>query len=291
MRNISKIATEYIKKGRSTLCPIIDMHGHFGPIGGCYMPGHPVEKMLETLKRCGVKRLVFSSHLGLFGDTAKGNELVQNIIDAYPEYFLGYCIINPSQPDSMDKCLKSFHKLRGFVGFKFWPDYHVHPVTGPGYTKALEYADRNELIILIHTWGHSLFDSPQQVAEIAPKYPGATFIMGHAGYGDWEASVKAAYEFPNVFLDLCAVWVAHDWSMQPRGNVAGKALESILSINGVIEYMVEKSGSKKIVFGSDIPWYSQHYGAGAILFSHINDDAIHDIMHRNAERMLKSFLS
>ena len=60
-----------------------------------------------------------------------------------------------------------------------------------------------------------------------------------------------------------------------------------LQVNGIIEFMVEKAGSKKIVFGTDLRWYSPHYAAGAVLFARIDDSNRHDILHRNAERLLK----
>jgi hypothetical protein len=62
-------------------------------------------------------------------------------------------------------------------------------------------------------------------------------------------------------------------------------------VNGLIEYMVATAGSNKVVFGSDLPWYSQHYHAGAVLFARISDDARHDILHRNAERLLGRHLA
>jgi len=50
--------------------------------------------------------------------------------------------------------------------------------------------------------------------------------------------------------------------------------------------MVMKASSKKMVFGTDMPWYSPHYAAGAVLLARIDDEARHDILHRNAERLL-----
>ena len=58
-----------------------------------------------------------------------------------------------------------------------------------------------------------------------------------------------------------------------------------LQVNGVLEFMVENASSKKIVFGTDMPWYSPHFAAGAVLFARITDEARHDILHRNAERL------
>jgi predicted TIM-barrel fold metal-dependent hydrolase len=73
-------------------------------------------------------------------------------------------------------------------------------------------------------------------------------------------------------------------SLMPRAPVGGA------QISGVVEYLVETAGSEKVVFGSDLPWYSQHYHAGAILFARISDEARHDILHRNAERLLGKHL-
>ena len=50
--------------------------------------------------------------------------------------------------------------------------------------------------------------------------------------------------------------------------------------------MVAGAGSHKILFGTDLPWYSPHYAAGAVIFSRIDDADRHNILHRNAERIL-----
>jgi predicted TIM-barrel fold metal-dependent hydrolase len=110
--------------------------------------------------------------------------------------------------------------------------------------------------------------------------------MGHSGYGDWKTSVSLARELPNVYLELTAVYVAHDFSMQPGGSGTPVPLLSCLSVNGIIEYMVAEASSKKVIFGTDLPWYSPHWAAGTVLFARISDQARHDILHRNAERLL-----
>ena len=103
------------------------------------------------------------------------------------------------------------------------------------------------------------------LGEIAVRYPRAVFLMGHSGYGDWEASVRIAAELSNVYLELTAVYAAHDFAMQPNGSGTPAALISCLQVNGILEYMVEQAGSHKIVFGTDMPWYSPHFAAGGAL--------------------------
>ncbi len=288
--NTSPIAQEYMEHGRSESCPIIDMHGHLLRFGGLYLPGAPIEKMRATMARCGMKLIVCAPHSALFGNPLEGNQLMQETIDAYPGEFLGYWSINPNYPELTPESLRRFEKARGFVGFKFLPDYHMCPVTDPRYADVLSYANERGLLVLVHTWGGSAFNSPQLIAEVARRYPRVQFLMGHSGYGDWQASVALAREMPNVYLELTAVYVAHDFSMQPAGSGTPAALMSCLSVNGIIEYMVQEASSKKILFGTDLPWYSPHFAAGAILFARIDDEARHDILHRNAERLLADHL-
>lgn len=284
--NPSAIAREYMEKGRSESCPIIDMHGHFGPLPFAYLPAAPVEKMLAVLKRAGVRKIVCSSHHALLVDYAAGNKEMQEAIKANPDVLLGYWVVNPNHADSWATAAGEFEKASGFVGFKFLPDYHAYPLDGDHFKPALEYAASRHLLVLVHTWGGSPYDSPQLLAKVAARYPGAVFLMGHAGYGDWDASVHAARELPNVYLELTAVYVAHDFAMFPAGSGTPAPLGSCLQVNGIIEYMVAQASSKKIVFGTDLPWYSPHYAAGAVLFAHIDDESRHDILHRNAVRLL-----
>jgi hypothetical protein len=289
--NPSPIAQEYVEKGFSTSCPIVDMHGHVGPFYGCYLPSSPLDRMRRRLKRVGVRRIVCSHHSALACDVERGNALMQEIVTAHPDEFLAYWVVNPNLPQITTRDLRSYHERMGFVGLKFWPDYHLVPVNSPKYAPALEFADERKLLVLVHTFGESPFDSPRLLADTAVKYPRARFLMGHSGYGEWEDSVAIAADLPNVYLDLTSVVQALDFSQMPGGSLMPRVPVFSPHVNGLIEYMVQTAGSRKIVFGSDLPWYSQHYHAGAVLFARISDDARHDILHRNAERLLGNHLA
>jgi len=284
--NPSPIAQEYLREGRSPTCPIIDLHGHLGPFHGTYMPAAPLEQMRRELQKCGVKRIVCSHHTAMAYDMDLGNRLLLDVLAAYPHEFLGYWVVNPNHSELIARDLRDLHAKRGVVGLKLWPDYHLVPVTSPKYAAALEYANEHELLVLCHTWGESPYDAPGLLAEVAAHYPRARFLMGHSGHGEWDISVAAARDLPNVYLDLTSVPNPNDFSMMPGGSLMPRASLVSPTINGIIEYFVEQAGSTKVVFGSDLPWYSQHYHAGAVLFARISDEARHDILHRNAERLL-----
>lgn len=284
--SLSPLARQYLETGRSEVCPIIDMHGHLGPFGGGYLPSATVDKMCHSLRRCGVKRIVCAAHAALFGDPNLGNSLMQETIDTYPDLFAGYWAINPNYPAKMEEGLNHYLQAHGFVGLKLLPDYHTCALTDKRYAPALEFANAYGLLVLVHTWGGSAFDAPQLLGEIASRYPRATFLMGHSGYGDWDTATQVARELANVYLELTAVYIAHDFAMQPAGSGTPIPLQSCLSVNGIIEYMVERCSAYKIVLGTDMPWYSPHYAAGAVLYAHITDEARHAILHGNAERLL-----
>ena len=283
----SLITNEYLAKGRSDDCPIIDMHGHWESLGGCFLPSGTEGAMLKSLRRAGVRHIVCSSHDALYADPEFGNHQMQEAILRSPDVLRGYWAINPNYPDLVSRVSEDFENSRGFVGLKMLPDYHAYPVTGDHYQPALEYANEKALLVLVHTWGGSAFNSPQMLDDVAAKYPRATFLMGHSGYGDWPAAMRVARELSNVYLELTAVYVAHDFAMQPSGSGTPAALISCLHVNGIVEHMVEQVGSGKIIFGTDMPWYSPHFAAGAVLFARIGDDARRDILYRNAERLLQ----
>lgn len=267
MTNDSTIAKEFLARGRSEGCPIIDMHGHYGTFSGIYFPNPYAEQMLDSMDRAGVSVIVCSSHAGLC-DQERGNREMAEVVKKHPGRFYGYRVINPNHPEAARREVDRYPQDPGFVGFKFHPSGHSYSIAGEHYLPALEYANEHRLIVLSHTWGHSQYDGPKLVAEVAAKYPQTTIIMGHSGYGEWDVAFAVAREHDNVYLDLCAAY----------------------RVNGVVARMVNEVGSHKIVFGTDQPWFDPHYCAGSVCFSRITDDDRRNIFHRNAEKLMAPFL-
>ena len=268
MKNSSAIAREFMARGKCEACPVVDMHGHYGAYRVMYFPRPYAEGMLATMDRCGVSCIVCSSHSALV-DAGRGNAEMAQVIEEHPGRFLGYRVVNPNYPEQAAEEVGRFSREAGFVGFKFHPDGHTYPITGERYVPALEYAAEHKLLVLTHTWGDSQYDNPTMFGEVAAKHPGVTLLMGHSAYGKWDDALAVARDHDNVYLELTAAY----------------------EIGGIIERMVREVGSRKIVFGTDLPWFDPHYGIGAICFSRITDEERHDILHRNAERLLEPFVA
>jgi len=261
--NDSPIAREYLETGRCASCAVVDLHAHYGPYGGIHMPNHTPEQMIATMDCCGVEVIVSSGHLAL-ADMARGNAEMAEVTGRYPGRWYAYLTYNPNYPAEGRRELELYESRRTFVGLKFHPSGHQHPVTGEGYKRALEFAAARRLLVLTHTWGSSAYDRPELLAEAAERYPEVTFLAGHSGYGQYDECMAVAAQHANVYLELTAVY----------------------AVRGVLERMVETTGAHKIVFGCDLPWFDPHYAIGCIIMAHISDEARRAILRENALRLL-----
>lgn len=260
----SRLAAEFWETGRCASCPVYDMHAHMGAWKSIYFPCATPEAMLHHMDRAGVKLICFAHHAALFApDLANGPAL--EAARRYPERLRAYLGINPHYPDIIAAELARFDRLRRyFVGLKFLADYHATPITADAFRPALEFAQERGLPVLLHTWSGSSCDGPAQVREVAPRYPRIRFLLGHSFNNDWNSAVAVARECPNTFLELT----------------------SIPGRRGVVEQLVRGAGSDRILFGTDLPWFEEHQGIGSLLSAEISEDDIHNILHRNAERLL-----
>ncbi|MFH0964223.1 MAG: amidohydrolase family protein [Planctomycetota bacterium] len=265
MKNPSPLARDFLEKGMGAVFPVIDMHSHPDRFKAIYFPCVEPEDMAAHLDRAGVALVCGVTHESLFGDMRQGNDAMEKLVRAYPRHFRGYVGINPNFPDLVANELAAYERRRGFIGFKFLPSYHSYKITGPANVPVFEFAESRGLVILSHTWGHDPYNAPEMFADLAERYGNVTWLLGHAGYGDWNTAARIAADHPNVFLELTAAY----------------------GVNGVIERFVEIAGSRKVVFGTDWPWFDPNYGVGCVLFAHITDEDRRNILLENARGILR----
>ena len=220
--------------------------------------------MAAFLDRAGVVMVCGVTHQALFADMRAGNDAMERLVRRYPANFRGYVGINPNYPAEITEELKRYDARRGFIGFKFLPSYHEYKVTGDVNVPVFEFADARGLVILSHTWGKDPFCRPELFVDLAGRYANVTWLMGHAGFGDWKTAAQVARDHPNVYLELTGA----------------------CCVAGVIDLFVDIAGSEKIIFGTDFPWFDPHYGLGAVLFSRITDADRQNILYNNAAAIL-----
>ncbi|KKM28027.1 hypothetical protein LCGC14_1568810 [marine sediment metagenome] len=260
----SPLAESFWEHGRSDDCPVIDVHGHMGPFVGIYLPRSSTEAMIHTMDQCGVRMLLFSHHASM-GCPDIGNAPSIEAVRKYPDRLRAYLTVNPHYPEHWARDLAAFDDNPDvFVGLKLHADSHQTPLDAPSYEKAWEFADQRSLPVLAHTWGYSECSGAKIVRKILAEYRSLKLLLGHSLHGDWSEAVAIAAEFPNAYLDLCAV----------------------LDDRGPVEMFVAAGLAEKMLFGTDLPWFDPHHGIGSVLSADITDDDRHNILHRNAERLL-----
>jgi len=263
MKNPSKLAKEFMENGKITSFPIIDAHAHMGANYGTYMSMATADEMVEMMDRENVEMVFCSPHSALFDPGMKNKEL-EDAMAKYPDRFRGYYSFNPNYCNDYLKNIEDVLNIKGYIGFKFLPTYHRYPLDGENYRDVLEFANRNSLVVLIHTWGNNdPHNAPRHIEKAAEKYQNIRFIMGHSSPGELDFAIKVAKEHENVYLDLCDI---HRHS-------------------GIIDKMVENVGADRVLFGTDIPWYDPNYCLGSILFSHISDEDKYKIIYGNAKEI------
>lgn len=259
----SALARRFWDHERLDDCPVYDFHGHMHELVGGYIPAPSPEQMLKTIRRAGMKSFIFCSHLALYSaECGEGLNLAP--VRKFGAPLRAYMAVRSYDLDfERDKRVLEENR-ECYVGFKFLVDYFHVPLDAECHAAYWRYANENRLINLCHTWGGSPYDGVANVRAVARKYPDAVILCGHSFHGDWDSAIELANEFPNVYLELTAV----------------------LDDRGVLERFVREAGSHKILFGTDLPWFSTFHAVGCILDADISDDDRHNILHRNGERIL-----
>lgn len=245
-------------------CRVIDSHGHLGPFSGIYLPEASLEAMVAGLARRGVESIILSPHNALGGDTREGNVEMIEAVKRYPGQVYGYCTLNPNFPGDLAGEMDAYLSQPGVVGIKIHPVMHAYPVDGPHYEPVWERANSGQLMVLSHTWGASGGCGAQDMKKIAQRYPDVRLILGHSCYGAWEDAIGLARDFPNVYLELTASY----------------------HIYGLLEWMCREAGSRKVLFGTDYPWFDPFVAIGCVVFAHIGEGDMHNILWANARRLL-----
>jgi predicted TIM-barrel fold metal-dependent hydrolase len=261
---MASLREKFFARGAVADCPILDIHGHMGPFYGARHPWSEPDATVHAMDRANVRLLVICHHAAFFCPEI-GNSANVTSVRRYPDRLRAYCGINPHFEDLIERDLDGYASHADvFVGLKFHADFHAVPLTDSRYARAWRFADQFELPVLLHTWGSSPNNGPKEVRALAEKYPRSRILMGHSLHGHWQEAVDIANQFPNIYFDLAAV----------------------LDDRGILEKFVGECGARRVLFGSDFPWFDFHYQIGAILGSAITDEDRRDIFWGNARRLL-----
>jgi hypothetical protein len=247
--------------------PVIDAHSH---IGKWFFPiyANTVESFRNLMKRYNIEAAVCSSSKAVVYDFMEGNRELHRLLDP-PSGMYGYVTVNPNYPELSKKEIDRYLGLREFKGVKFHTEYTGVPIRSERFIHIVEYAEPYEKPFLLHTYSQKHVSG---VEDLAKRFDGVKFIMGHMGGtdtsgtgGNWKLAIKTAAEYSNLFLEICMT-----------------RLES-----GKIEEAVERVGSRRILYGSDMTLLNPAHTIGMIIDAEITEEEKERIFYSNAKELFK----
>lgn len=249
---------------------VIDSHLHLGFLSNLNIPGASDNNIISLLKESGVKKAIVSHHADL-SMPDYGKELLFQSLEKFTDFLYGLLVFNPNFKDSSLDFIRKNYKREKIVGIKIHPSWHSCYPTDIRYKKFWAFAEERQIPVLTHSWNPDVpnkaqkFSDPFNFEEIIKRHPDLRLTLAHAGgRGDYLYKVIDLLEkYPNLYTDF-----------------AGDIFEPKL-----IETYVERLGSKKLFFGTDMPWIDVRYYLVNILNAEITDKDKENILGLNAARL------
>ena len=219
---------------------------------------------IEELSKYNIEKCIISSALAIVYDIVEGNAKMADLIVPHDE-LLGYIVLNPKYLERSKRELEKYAQNPKVVGVKMHPYYCDEPFDSAATKKILEMISEYRLPILVHTHGDP-WSSPACIGRIAKQFPDQVIIMGHGGLTNFDDGIAVTAEHDNIFLEIC-----------------GSPIPS-----GKIDRAVNKLGSKRILYGSDIALLSPSFALGTVLDADISENQKEDILYNNAYELFEN---
>jgi len=251
---------------------VIDIHTHTSIKDAVFNQGDLADAK-RMAAHSGIDRIVHLFNLSTGGrdpsrqDVQTSNNLAMQLVAAAPDFYMGFCYLNPA--NGADFCLEEMERciVRGNLrGVKLWVAVHA---TDKRLDPIMERAAQLKIPVLHHSWYKGTEwayneSSPVEIADLARRHPQTTIIMAHLAGVGWRG-VLDVKECPNVCIDTSGG--------QPEA--------------GLVEYAVKELGAERVLFGSDWPLRDFAVQKARITGSAITPEQKELILGGNAARILK----
>jgi predicted TIM-barrel fold metal-dependent hydrolase len=224
---------------------LIDIHAHFHTDRSSRADWRELnQRRLAAGRQLGITAHV-ASILGTYGarspvyfpsldDVRHANDAMAAMCAQHPGLVYGYCAVNPNYTREAVREIEE-RTSAGFIGIKLAASRRADdPLLDP----IADTARQCGVPILHHIWQHRRHEWPGQeasdaveLAALARRHPRARFILAHlGGGGDWQHSLRALRDVPNVWVDL-----------------SGSGMDT-----GMLEAALAAVGVERLLWGADI---------------------------------------
>jgi len=216
-------------------------------------------------------------------------------VEAHPDRFWGYFMLNPCADDAIARAEKALDD--GLRGICLFPAMHRFSLHDERVARVLDLArTRTGVVVFVHCGVLTLglrnklglpspfdmrFSNPIDLHAIALGYPGLQFVIPHFGAGYFREALMVSDLCPNVHLDTSST---NSWM---------KYQSPQLDLKAVFSQAIDVVGTKRLIFGTDSSYFPRGWNR-SILDAQIealsaigasSDDA-RAILGGNLERLL-----
>ena len=224
-----------------------------------------------------------------------GDEIsVAEAVGAAPGRFYGYFMVDPTQPDTVERLQRASADPRLHCICLF-PAMHRYSVADIKLTPMFEMAADHKKAVFVHCGTlsvgvrkklglSSLFDmrfsNPLDLHGVALRFPTVRFIVPHFGAGMLREALMLADLCPNVWLDSSSGnrWMAYEH----------------LDLRTVFRRAIDLLGPGRLLFGTDSSFFPRGWNAAifeqqttALYELGLNKEQAEQILFRNLEQIFE----
>jgi predicted TIM-barrel fold metal-dependent hydrolase len=237
--------------------------------------GQTVEQMLARMDAAGVRQALPSPAAGDSQargilDTRRSNDVIAAAVATYPDRFpAGFGLVEPRHEDQAVTELVRILDDLNLAGIAVHPMLEGYYLDVPLRVDPLfEILDDRRALCLMHCSPDAgSGESPRAVRVVASKFPNVTVFLGHAFLtGDqFTESVAMVRDLPNLYFDVA-------YQSDPR----------------MTEALVAAVGSRRVVFGTDQPFYDPSDVLQSVEKADLSEPDKDNILFKNVEAVLGS---
>ncbi len=226
--------------------------------------------------------------------SAHGDEsTVTTAVALHPNRFFGYFMLDPVQPDALDR-VKAAGSNRHLHAVCLFPAMHTYSLTDRRLVSILEAASDAGLAVFVHLGALSVgvrrllalpsqfdmrFSNPLDLHPVALHFPQIRFLVPHFGAGLFREALMLADLCPNVFLDTSSSnrWMAYEG----------------LDLRSVFRRALDVLGPSRLLFGTDSSFFPRGWNvavfeqqANALYELGLDKEQVQQIFATNLERVL-----
>jgi predicted TIM-barrel fold metal-dependent hydrolase len=223
------------------------------------------ESILGLMDHSKIDKAIITCNECMYYDFTEGNNQTAEQVKAHSDRFIGFFGLHPARYIGVvEEVDRAVHDL-GLAGFRI---FFTEVSFGRGWSSGLRSLVLERVMKRVDELSLPVFlEAGFPFAEIkafAEKYPRARFMASGAGYANMAEAIVAAQMLDNLYLEI-----------------------STLDAGDGIGFLVRELGSRKLVFGTSIPFSAGSVARLNVEHSGISQEDKENIYHKNVEAILR----